>query len=193
VFVTESTFALPVYRWPRPEQVFGQINQWWRGNQETGKASVLYAYSLGKAQHLLSSIDPSIGPIFAHPSVEKMNELYRQMGVALPPTTTIKEAPDTTEWGRALILAPPSHRAGWLRRIGPYSAAFASGWMQTQSSRRRPEHGFVLSDHADWPGLLQAVASSGADRIAVTHGYDHVLVRWLREQGKNAWRLSNPE
>ncbi|MGE5116154.1 MAG: DNA ligase-associated DEXH box helicase, partial [Betaproteobacteria bacterium] len=80
----------------------------------------------------------------------------------------------------------------WTRRFARVgdgaSDAFASGWMQLRGTRRRRgvDRGFVLSDHADWPGLQRAIRESGAERVIVTHGYAAVLVRWLREQGLEA-------
>jgi putative mRNA 3-end processing factor len=83
---------------------------------------------------------------------------------------------------RALVIAPPSAQGGaWARKLGDCSDAFASGWMQLRGARRRQglDRGFVLSDHADWPGLQRAIAATGAGRVIVTHGYEAVMVRWL--------------
>jgi putative mRNA 3-end processing factor len=87
---------------------------------------------------------------------------------------------------RSLVIAPPSaQRSPWLRRFGDLRDAFASGWMQVRGARRRRavDRGFVLSDHADWPGLLRAIAATGASRVIVTHGFEGAMVRWLRERG----------
>ena len=188
-FITESTFGLPIYRWAAGAAVLNEINQWWRRNQETGKASVLYAYSLGKAQRVLAGIDAGIGPIFAHGAVRNMNQCYRETGIALPDAAGPDDAPKGYDWSRALILAPPSaHGSPWTRRFGAISPAFASGWMRIRGTRRRKsiDRGFVLSDHADWPGLLEAIRLTEAETIWVTHGYRSPLVRWLTEQGKEA-------
>ena len=109
-FVTESTFGLPIYRWPPPQTVFEQINDWWRENRNQGKASVLFGYSLGKAQRILAGVDASIGPIFTHGAVEPFVQAYRDSGVALPSTTAVSAAVAETPWNEALILAPPSAR-----------------------------------------------------------------------------------
>lgn len=188
-FVTESTFGLPIYRWPVEAEVFSDIQAWWRANQQAGKASLLFGYALGKAQRLLASVDPAIGPIFAHGAVYKMNEAYRAAGVDLPPASYAGAAPANTDWSQALILAPPSaHGSPWERRFGSVSTGFVSGWMRIRGARRRRtvDRGFVLSDHADWPGLLMAVKDTQAEEIWVTHGYAAILVHWLREHGMNA-------
>jgi putative mRNA 3-end processing factor len=195
VFFTESTFGLPIYRWPAAEEVFGEINAWWRSNQARGWASVLYCYALGKAQRVLSGIDPSIGPIYTHGAVERMNQVYREAGIDLPATTHVGTLPQGTDWSRALILAPMSARGTvWTRRFMPMSTGIASGWMRIRGTRRRRaiDRGFVLSDHVDWPGLQQVIHETGARQIGVTHGYAGVMTRWLREQGLNAREIATP-
>lgn len=189
-FITESTFGLPIYRWPSQAEIFAGIDAWWRANAAAGKASVLFAYSFGKAQRILHGIDASIGPILVHGAVEPLNEVYRAGGVHLPPTRYAGDiARNDPLLRRALIIAPPSAGGStWMRRFGEYSDAFASGWMLLRGTRRRRgvDRGFALSDHADWPGLLWAIEQTGAERVMVTHGQVNVLVRHLREQGLDA-------
>ena len=96
---------------------------------------------------------------------------------------------DKADLKRALVICPPSAAASpWMRRFGDAQTAFASGWMQLRGARRRGgyDRGFVLSDHADWPGLMGAIAATGAQRIIVTHGSVPVMVRYLGEQGLQA-------
>jgi putative mRNA 3-end processing factor len=188
-FVTESTFGLPIYRWPSQSSVFGEINSWWRANAAAGKASLLLAYALGKSQRLLSGLDPSIGPIFTHGAVEKLTRAYREAGVALPTTSYAGSAIKGKGWAGSMIVAPPSAQGTpWARKFGPVSYALASGWMTIRGTRRRKavDRGFVLSDHVDWPGLLGAIEATGASRVLVTHGYTSVVVRYLREKGIDA-------
>lgn len=188
-FITEATFGLPVYRWSDTQIVFNGINRWWRANAEAGRASILYGYALGKAQRLLSGVDPTIGPIYTHGAVERLNEAYRETGIALPPTQRVSEAGRSAQFKGALIVAPLSARgSGWVRRFGVHSSAFASGWMRIRGPRRRKavDQGFVISDHVDWPDLHRAIEATGATRIGVTHGYIPVVVRHLRELGYEA-------
>ncbi len=188
-FITESTFGLPIYRWQPQAALFAQVNAWWQDNAAARRPSLLMGYSLGKAQRLLAGVDASIGPIFVHGAVEPLNAAYRTAGVALPTTQPAAHATTREAWSRALIIAPPAvHGSAWARRFGDYSDAFASGWMQLRGARRRRgvDRGFVLSDHADWPGLQAAIRATGASRVIVTHGYEAVMVRWLREQGLQA-------
>ena len=189
-FITESTFGLPIYRWPDPKTVFDGINDWWRDNQAAGKASVLLAYSLGKAQRLLSGVDASIGKIYTHGAVEKLNAGYREAGVNLPDTPYVGEVDaKATDWTQSLIVAPPAAVGGpWAKRFGKISVAMASGWMQIRGTRRRRsmDRGFILSDHVDWNDLMQTIRDTEAENVWVTHGYSDIVVRHLREQGLNA-------
>ena len=188
-FITESTFGLPLYRWQPQHQVFNDINHWWRANAEAGRASLLMAYSFGKAQRILAGVDASIGPIVVHGAVEPLNRAYRDQGVVLPAIQLVTDVSDKASLKRALVVAPPSVQGiPWIKRFGEYSDAFASGWMQLRGARRRRsvDRGFVLSDHADWPGLQRAITGTGAQRVIVTHGYEAVMVRWLTEQGLQA-------
>jgi putative mRNA 3-end processing factor len=184
VFITESTFGLPIYRWRPQHEVFAEINDWWRGNAAAGVTSVLFAYALGKAQRLLAGVDASIGPILVHGAVATLNEEYRAAGVALPDAEYATAAVIAERRAGALVVAPPSALASpWLRRFDPVSTAFASGWMRVRGMRRRRaiDRGFVVSDHADWDGLRAAIDATGAERVWATHGYTAPLVRWLRE------------
>jgi putative mRNA 3-end processing factor len=191
-FVTESTFGLPIYDWPDQQAVFGEINRWWRTNREAGRNCILFAYSLGKAQRVVSGLDPDIGPILCHGAVERMNTAYRAAGVHLPPTRYAGAAEAKAERG-AMIIAPPSAGGtAWMRKFGTVETAFASGWMAIRGARRRRavDRGFVLSDHADWRGLQQAVRETGAENVLVTHGQVGPMVRWLREQGLQSEALA---
>ena len=188
-FITEATFALPIYRWQPTEIIFEQINDWWRGNREKGKVSVLFAYSLGKSQRIMNGIDRSIGRIFTHGAVEKLTEAYRQTGVDLPDTTYVGAVENKKEFAGGLIVAPPSaHGTPWLKKFGAFSDGFASGWMMVRGARRQRavDRGFVLSDHADWTELQAAIKSAEAETVYVTHGFVPELVRWLNENGQHA-------
>ena len=189
VFITESTFGLPIYHWRKQAEILAEIEHWRRANAEDGRASVIAAYPLGKAQRILRWLDPSAGPIVCHGAVEAMNEIYRERGVPLPRTFVTRDLADRKALAGAIVIAPPSALSSpWMRRFGDYSDAFASGWMQVRGNRRRRgiDQGFALSDHADWPGLIQAIEATGAKRVLVTHGGVAPLVRYLGEKGYDA-------
>jgi len=191
-FITESTFGLPIYRWPHPDVVFGEMNQWWKHNQSNNRNSLVIAYALGKAQRVLAGVDRSIGPILVHGSVAKFVDVYRDAGIDLP--EVIHATRDTIKQhkGRALVVAPGSVIGSpWMRRLNPVSAAMASGWMRVRGRRRNHslDRGFVLSDHVDWPALMRTIEQTGATRVGVTHGYTEPVVRVLRGRGLEAFEL----
>jgi putative mRNA 3-end processing factor len=191
-YITECTFGLPIYRWrPQPE-IFAELNAWWTRNRGAGKASVVFAYALGKAQRIIAGVDPSVGPIFCHGAVQRVNDDYRASGISLPVTQYAGRGDSQRDWTGSLIVAPPSAMASaWLRKFGPSATAFASGWMRIRGTRRRRsvDRGFVLSDHADWEGLTSAILATGAERVLATHGRTGAMVRWLCEQGVRAESL----
>ncbi len=188
-FVTESTFGLPIFRWQPQAVVAEELNAWWAGCAAAGKTAFLGAYALRKAQRLLSMLNPDIGPILTHGAVENTNAVLRNQGVALPETVHADAALDPKAYPGALVLSPPSALGSkWARRFGPQESAFASGWMALRGVRRRRagDRGFVISDHADWSGLLWAIKETGAENIYVTHGYTDVFTRYLNDNGWNA-------
>ncbi|MEO6209935.1 MAG: ligase-associated DNA damage response exonuclease [Gemmatimonadaceae bacterium] len=201
-FITESTFGLPIYRWRAQAEVFGEMRDWWRANAEAKRASIIYAYALGKAQRVLAGLldadhgvdRGAIGPIYTHGAVERLTRDYRDSGIALPATQHASEMPRGHDFAGSLIVAPPSAAGStWLRRFGAASPAFASGWMQIRGARRRRavDRGFVLSDHVDWPALLATIEATGAERVWVTHGFREPVVRWLLERGIDALSIAS--
>ncbi|NNE36304.1 MAG: ligase-associated DNA damage response exonuclease [Rhodothermales bacterium] len=192
--ITECTFGLPIYRWPEASTVRDRINRWWTSNRDKGITSVLLGYSLGKAQRLISGLNPSIGPVYCHHSVERMNALYRAQGRLDVETAGVESVTPSTRWSDGIVVAPsaPADDA-WFARLGPASVAFASGWMSIRNRRRqrRSDLGFVVSDHVDWPALLDVIQGTGCTRVLATHGYSTQLCRWLNENGTAAVPLDD--
>lgn len=192
-FITECTFGLPVFKWPSEARVAAEINGWWAENAAARRFSLLGAYSLGKAQRVMSMLDPSIGPILTHGAVENTNAVLRAQGLPLPETVQVTPDLAPSAHPGALVIAPPSALGStWARRFRPHATGFASGWMRLHGVRRRRavDRGFVVSDHADWDGLNTAIAATGAENIYVTHGYTDIFARWLNDQGYSAQVVS---
>lgn len=186
VFISECTFGLPVFSWRPQAEVFPELHEWWRRNQAAGVSSVVCAYALGKAQRLLAHLDRSVGRVIVHSSVW---EVCEALGHDL---SGFERANSDTRAQGALVVAPPAIAGGaWLNRFAPYSLASLSGWMAIRGMRRRRgvERGFVLSDHADFRGLTDAVVATGASRVLLTHGYTAPFSRWLCEKGMDAREL----
>jgi putative mRNA 3-end processing factor len=190
-FITESTFGLPIYRWDATAVVIADILDWWHGNRGSEKTSVIFCYTLGKAQRLLAELARvTDSPVFVHGMMLGMIDAYREAGVALPKVETVIEQGKTRTGRRSLagelVLAPLSARGTpWMRRLGAHSDAFASGLMRVRGVRRQRayDRGFVISDHADWPALLATIAETGAGRVLATHGYAEPLARHLSSLG----------
>jgi putative mRNA 3-end processing factor len=202
-FVTETTFALPVYRWDDPDETADEILDWWLENRDRGRVSVLACYALGKAQRLLGMLASRCDArgverrrAFVHGALDPLISVYRDAGIDLLDTWKLGES------GRArgkvnpfrgeLVMCPPSAVGSqWIKRLGKASeidTAMASGWMRVRGMRRRRgyDRGFVLSDHADWPDLVRTCRETGATKVYCTHGNTEILVRHLAEQGLDA-------
>ncbi len=198
VFITESTFGLPIYRWKPTVQLAEEINAWWRHCRSHNRTAVVFAYALGKAQRVLSLLDESIGPIGTHGAVQRLVEVYKQtpLGGALPACERVNADNLRALRGKGIVVAPPSvDGSTWVSKLAKgcdgVETAMASGWMAVRGNRRRRavDRGFVLSDHADWPGLLHAIGATGAERVGVTHGYAEPMARYLRERGTDSFTI----
>jgi len=188
-FVTESTFGLPIFRWQNQKNIFKQINEWWLQNQKDKKTTILAGYALGKAQRLLNGLNTHIGKIYTHGAIENVLDIFRNTGFSLPETIRVTNDMPTSDFAGNLILTTPSSlNTTWMKKFQPYSTGIASGWMNLRGAKRRRsvDRGFVLSDHCDWAQLNQSIKATGAENIWVTHGYTHILTKWLNQNGYKA-------
>lgn len=191
-FITESTFGLPVYHWQDQKWVFNEMEEWCKNNRNNDQLSILYGYSLGKAQRILQGLPESVGPIFTHSTIEAVLNVMRNQGVSLKNTIPVNEHLTRAELLSGVIIAPPAvQNSNWLKKFEPIRNGVVSGWMALRGARRRrnADKGFVLSDHADWEGLNEAISLTGAENVFVTHGYTDILSKWLIDKGLNAHPL----
>ena len=191
-FISESTFARPHYVWPDTRQVAREIVDWWQDNRERGLASVLFCYALGKAQRVLAEMRAHTDEtVYVHGETAGLVEVYRRAGIDMLPTQALPR--DTTQdlRGALVLVAPTQARTSWLRRLGPQARGFCSGWMLLagEAQRRGYDRGFVISDHADWPGLVQSCEQSGAPRVLLMHGEGSQLAAHLQARGIDAGPL----
>ncbi|MFA7305565.1 MAG: ligase-associated DNA damage response exonuclease [Hyphomicrobium sp.] len=192
VFVTEATFALPVFRHEKAahevEKLLGSMAA------EPDRTHLIGAYNLGKCQRMIRVIRDAgyDAPIYLHGAVIALTELYQKLGVDLDdvrPATT----EDAKEFSGGIVMCPPSALGDrWSRRFGDPVNAFASGWMRVRGRAR--QHGvelpLVVSDHVDWPELIATVTEVGAEEIWVTHGREDALVHYLATRGIKARALA---
>ena len=177
VFVTESTFALPIYRWDptatvigRPARAGGTAN---RARGLDVDRLLLHDRQGAAAARRARAADRPAGAGARHDAAERSRSIAAA-GVRMLPTQPLVERPRGTSLAGELVLAPPSARGTpWMRRLGDLSDALASGLMRVRGVRRQRayDRGFVLSDHADWPAVLDTIADTGAGRVLATHGH----------------------
>jgi len=192
VFVTEATFALPVFRHEPAGQEVQRLLASMRRQPE--RAHLVGAYGLGKTQRVIKLAREAgyDAPIYLHGALVELCELYQRLGVDLGdlrPATTDKHS----DFAGALVLCPPSSVDDrWSRRFPDPVTAFASGWMRIKGRIRQAgvELPLVISDHADWPELLDTIVATGAEDVWVTHGRDDALVYQLGQMGRKARALS---
>ncbi|MDA9554791.1 ligase-associated DNA damage response exonuclease [Pelobium sp.] len=188
-FISECTFGMPVYQWKPQKEIFDGINQWWIQNQANGKTSVLAGYSLGKAQRILQNLDLNIGKVFAHGVIQNANEALVRNGITLNPTERITQETTKEEIRGNLVICPPSAVGSpWMRKLAPFSLGYCSGWMAIRGAKKRRavDRGFILSDHADWDGLISAIKATDCETVYLTHGYTASFSRYLLELGYDA-------
>lgn len=194
VFITEATFGTPKFVWSKDLEHGLMIFEWWKENARKGMNCILFGYSLGKAQRILAELAPfAEKPILIHQTISALTECYRQEGMRLAETCELQESLKRVGEGDILegelILAPPSIMTeSWIHKLGKYKTAFASGWMSGSGDgfrRGRYDHGFVMSDHADWNDLNLTIQETGAKRVFVQHR-NGALVRHLNNIGIEA-------
>lgn len=184
-FVTESTFGLPIYNWLPQDEMFGQIKDWISNNQLQNKTSVFIAYSLGKAQRLMNGLD-GMAKMFVHNSINNINQAIESTGIKLPETSIVTLETAKTDLQNNIVILPPALLGtNLIKKIPNASVAICSGWMQVRGSRRwqAADAGFPVSDHADWTGLLEAIKSTEAEKVFVTHGSTAIFSKYLNEIG----------
>ncbi|WP_273455201.1 ligase-associated DNA damage response exonuclease [Nevskia ramosa] len=193
-WITEATFALPIYRWTDTAEVAAEIFAWWQACKQDGQAAVLFCYSLGKAQRVLAELTRFTDEtVYVHGAMPGLIKAYRQAGIHMLPTDAVGNQPKGTSFVGKLVLAPPgASGTPWMKRLHPSSTGFASGWMRVRGGKRRLayDRGFVMSDHADWDSLLRTIDDTGAKRVLVTHGHGDALIAHLRERGIEASMLA---
>lgn len=192
-FITESTFGLPIYKWKRQEEIYNDMQNWILRNISSGKASVLIAYSLGKAQRVLQAVSAVTNKVLGHGAIYNMQEVLKQQGRQFIEVERVTPEMNKSNFKNAVIIAPPSaDGTPWMKKFTPYSLGICSGWMQVRGNvrRRNADKGFALSDHCDWNSLLAAVKATEAERVFVTHGFQSAFSRYLNEHGIEAHEVS---
>ena len=192
-FITESTFAHPAYRWENTQSAFPEILSWWNENSRAGRNSLLYCYALGKTQRVLAELaklaDSEGRRVLLFGEAAELTAVYRAQGVPMIQTERLEDVGAFAPLRGELIVAPHGiGRSPWLEKLDDPDTAFASGWMGSNQKwmRGRYDRGFVISDHADWDGLVRTATETGAKRVRVLGARDEILVKHLRGLGIEA-------
>ena len=179
--ICESTFALPIFNWNSTNKIIDEIVEW--VNKSPNMTSILFCYSLGKAQRLLNELkNKNIKNIYVHSNIKKINDLYIDQGINLEDVTKINPGIKPKDYQGSLLLMPPSqNKYNLLKRFGDYQTAFASGWMLIRALKNRSgyDKGFAISDHADWNGLIKTIKNSQAKKVFLDHGDGESLAKYL--------------
>ncbi len=183
VFITESTFGLPVYQWKSQAEIMEQIHNWVLKNREQGRYSMLTAYSLGKAQRLVHNLSAYGHKFYGHGAIYNMNEVVRKFMPFPEVKYLLADSPKEDVLNSIIIMPSSAADSPWMRKWQPYALGVCSGWMQVRGAQRKQnaDAGFALSDHADWKGLVDTVLATGAECVYATHGSSAVLARYLEE------------
>lgn len=182
LFITEATFALPVFNHPPPSQEIGRLLDSVREFPE--RAHLVGAYALGKAQRVIMLLREAgyDAPIYIHGALQRLCDYHIEQGIPLgdlrPATMEKAEAKKLRE---AIVIAPPSAFASpWVQRFVDPVISFASGWMQIRARARQRgvELPLIVSDHVDWPDLTRTLEQLNPEEFWITHGRDDALMRW---------------
>jgi putative mRNA 3-end processing factor len=188
VFITEATFALPVFRHGDPDGEIAKLMSSVALFPE--RAHLVGAYSLGKAQRVIALLRKAgyTPPVYLHGAMEKITNYYVERGIDLGELRLVRGAGKADLAGTITICPPTALNDLWTRRFPEPLAAFASGWMRVRARARQQGVALplVISDHADWDGLTATIAATGAGEIWVTHGQEDALVHWCTARGLKA-------
>ncbi|HYM99648.1 MAG TPA: ligase-associated DNA damage response exonuclease [Aestuariivirgaceae bacterium] len=192
LFITEATFGLPVFCHEPPDKEVARLLGSLAANPD--RVHLLGVYGLGKCQRMIVMLRKAgyDAPIFLHGALVGLCSLYERLGVNLGDLQPVRER-EPKRYQGALVMCPPSAIADrWARRFGDALSCFASGWMRVRGRARQrgAELPLVISDHADWPELLDTIQETQASEVWVTHGREDALVHQLGLMGLKARALA---
>jgi len=192
VLIMETTYGRPEYHFPPTDEVLKGIIRFCREAVDNDEMPVLLGYSLGKSQELLRGLTDAGLPILLHKSIHELTQIYEQLGQTFPPYERFDGKAST---GKVLICPPMSNLAATMRKVGRGRSAVLTGWAVDPSCRFRyqTDAAFPLSDHADFPDLVEFVKRVGPRRVYTLHGFAADFARTLRDLGFDARSLSEEE
>lgn len=188
VFISEATFALPVFTHPDPAHEIAKLLNSLELFPE--RTHLVGAYSLGKAQRVMAMLRKAghEAPIYLHGAMEKVTRLYQQRGIDLGDLRLVRDTKPAELAGNVVLCPPSAAQEPWSRKMPEPLSVYASGWMRVRARARQSgaELPLVISDHADWPELQRTILETGCAELWVTHGQEDALVYWAESQGIKA-------
>jgi DNA ligase I, ATP-dependent (dnl1) len=186
--IMETTFGRPHYVFPPTEKVLQDIAHFCHETLSDGGTPVLFGYSLGKSQELLTGLAAANLPVMLHPQTLKLTRIYEELGHTFPPYRDFNHA----ELAGHVVICPPQTRdSHFVRNIPRRRTAVITGWAIDPGAiyRYQTDAAFPLSDHADFPDLLRFVEAVNPKRVLTVHGFTTDFARTLRDRGIEAWAL----
>ncbi len=188
LLIMETTYGRPHYVFPPTAQVLAGIADFCHETLADGATPVLFGYSLGKSQELLSGLAGAGLPVMLHPQTLRLTRVYEELGLTFP---AYREFSDDVMAGHVVICPPQSGGSAFLKKISPRRTAVITGWALDAGAvyRYQCDAAFPLSDHADFPDLLRFVERVQPKRVLTLHGFAREFAQVLRQRGIEAWAI----
>lgn len=192
ILIMETTYGRPQYVFPPTEDVLKEIIRFCREALDNDETAVLLGYSLGKSQELLCGLGDAGLPLMLHGSVHKLTKIYEQFGRCFPKYERYEAG---SARGKVLLCPPNVINSAMLSNLGKKRAAILTGWAVDSSCRFRYQcdAAFPLSDHADFPDLIEMVRQVQPGKIYTLHGFAADFAQTMRDMGRDAQALSEDE
>lgn len=192
ILIMETTYGRPHYQFPSAAEVMQGVIRFCREALDNDETAVLLGYSLGKSQELLCGLGEAGLPIVLHGTVHKLTQIYAQFGVCFPPHEKYEAG---NAKGKVLLCPPSVANSAMLRNLGRTRVAVLTGWAVDPNCRFRyaAHAAFPLSDHADYPELVQLVEKVNPRKIYTLHGFAAEFAQSLRDLGFDAQPLSEQD
>ena len=192
ILIMETTYGRPHYRFPPTEAILSGITRFCRETLDNDETAVLLGYSLGKSQELLCGLANAGLPIMLHNTVHKLTQIYEQFGQCFP---AYERFDATIAKGKVILCPPNAASSALLRRLGKVRTAMLTGWAVDPNCRFRSQAdaAFPLSDHADFPDLIEMVKQVAPKKVYTLHGFAADFAQTIRDLGFEAQALSESE
>ena len=182
-FITEATFALPVFKHPddklEAKKIVDSINN------NPSQIHLIGVYALGKCQRLICLLR-NLGfnkTIYLHGALIKISDYYSSEDIGLGDLKNVSELKDFS--GEELVLCPPSGlHDRWSQKFKNPIKGFVSGWMTIRQRIKQKNINLpiIISDHADWNELTETIKEVSPENVLVTHGREEALLSFLKKR-----------